>query len=133
MRRAYTVHSYEVCGHFVDTRAVVAAGHRAPPHQRGWGWRRNDERGAVLMLLTQKLYQSDARASMRDALNVDLRTKRWLIAKEPFDPRAFDAMEIARPNRRVRESRRKQEQLISRHGEPRSPANVPAPTRVRKR
>jgi hypothetical protein len=56
---------------------------------------------------------------MRDALDVDLRTKRWLIAQKPFDPGALDAMEIARPDLRVRESRREQEQLIFSHEEPR--------------
>jgi hypothetical protein len=45
-------------------------------------------------------------------MNVNLVAKRWLIAQQSFDPRAFDAMEFAWPDGRVQKRGWEQEQLV---------------------
>ncbi len=46
------------------------------------------------MRFTEQADQSGTRASMGYVMNVNLASKRWLIAQQSLDPRAFDAMRI---------------------------------------
>jgi hypothetical protein len=62
--------------------------------------------------LTKKVDESGSRASVRYVMNVNLVAKRWLIAQQSFDPRAFDAMEFARPDGRVQKRGWEQEELV---------------------